>query len=220
MTDCQPTPRLDAAAHDYAVAVFREVMRVAAAVRRGFDAGDIAAEISAEVLERPESIMSRYPDPVRYARRRVRHAGISHDRRQRVQRGEGARLYPQRDGTLQPGRPYLSGNATPADGGSEWFSTVSDPHSEFETGADEHMAATAALRWCCQGLTSTVVHELWLVDGCGYTVLEVAQLCGQRRETVSRRLNQTRRQIRLNHAALVSASGATGATPSGAGNTA
>ncbi|MEI8240652.1 MAG: hypothetical protein WCI22_14660, partial [Actinomycetota bacterium] len=133
--------------------------------------------------------------------------------------GAFSALHPQRDGTLQPGRPYLSGNATPAAGGSEWFSTVSDLRGGFETSADEHMAATAALQWCCQGLTSTVVHELWLVDGCGYTVLEVAQLCGQRRETVSRRLNQTRRQIRKNHAALASISNATSDPPSTAGGT-
>lgn len=209
MTDTQPTPRLDAAAHDYAVAVFREVMRVAAAVRRGFDAGDIAADISAEVLERPVAIMARYPDPVVYARRRVRHAGISHDRRQRVQRGEGARLFTQPDGTVQPGRSYVSGNIRPPDGGDELFTNVLDRHSSFEASAVDHLLAAAELRRCCQGLQPSAVHELWLVDGCGYTVQEVSGLCGQRRETVSRRLNDTRRRIRQNREQMSNAGSST-----------
>ncbi|MCB0985839.1 MAG: hypothetical protein KDB06_14410, partial [Ilumatobacter sp.] len=62
MTQTKPTDRLDAAIRDYVEAVFREVMRVAARVRRG-DPGDLADEISAEVLEQPEGIMARYPDP-------------------------------------------------------------------------------------------------------------------------------------------------------------
>jgi DNA-directed RNA polymerase specialized sigma24 family protein len=202
MTHIQPTPRFSAAAGDYAVAVFREVMRVAAVMRRGFDAGDLAAEISAEVLENPESIMARYPDPVRYARQRVRHAGISYERRQRVQRGEGARLHHGPDGLLQPGRTYVSGNATGHDGAPELFAGARDHRAEFEAAADERMSATLELRRCCQGLTLAEVHEVWLVDACGYSVQEVAALRGQRRETVSRRLNETRRRIRQNRAEM------------------
>ena len=209
MTDTQPTPRLSAAIDGYVVAVFREVIRLAAGLRRGFDPGDIADEIVAHVLERPEVIMVRYPNPVLYARARVRHAGISHDRHQRVQRGEGARLFRDADGLLRPGRPYGSGNVTPAEGGAELFSTAHDARDQFEASADDRMYAVAELRRCCQGLSIGQVHELWLVDGCGFTVQEVADMCGQRRETVSRRLNETRRRIRQNRAGAQSEKEAT-----------
>ncbi len=168
-----------------------------------FDADDIAAEVAEAVLEHPEVIMARYPDPLRYARIRVRHAGISFDRRERAQRGEGARLFPGPDGSLAPGRRYVSGNSTGHDGGDELLSFAVDLGAEFEPAVDDQMVAAALLQRCCEGLSQAEVHEIWLVDGCAYTVQEVADLCGQRRETVSRRLNATRRRIRQNRAEML-----------------
>jgi DNA-directed RNA polymerase specialized sigma24 family protein len=184
-------------------AVFREVVRVASRVRHGFDADDIAAEVAAGVLDRPEDIMARYPDPLRYARVRVRHAGISFDRGQRAQRGEGARLFEGNDGLLSPGRRFVSGNATGVDGGDELLSFVADPTANFEAGVDDHMVASALLQRCCHGLSEAEIQEIWLVDGCGHTVQELAELRGQRRETVSRRLNNTRRRIRQNRVEML-----------------
>lgn len=195
MTHTKPTDRLDAAIRDYVEAVFREVMRVAARVRRG-DPGDLADEISAEVLEQPESVMARYPDPVRYARERVRHAGISLDRRDRVQRGEGARLFTVADGSQRPGRVGVAGDAAVGEGGPSLFSLLSDPQSGFDEAAVEHLMASALLRQAAAGLTREQLFELMLVDGLGYEVTEVAALLGQCRETVSRRLGHTRRQLR------------------------
>ncbi|MCB0983431.1 MAG: sigma-70 family RNA polymerase sigma factor [Ilumatobacter sp.] len=195
MTHTQPTDRLDAAVRDYVEAVFREVMRVAAQVRRG-DPGDLADEVAAEVLEQPESIMARYPDPVRYARERTRHAGISLDRRDRVQRGEGARLFTGADGQLRPGRTGVAGDAPVGEGGSSLFSLLADPHGGFDDATVDQLVAAERLRLALEGLTRQQATELLLVDGLGYEVKEVAALFGQCRETVSRRLSHARRQVR------------------------
>lgn len=203
MTDSQPTTRRAAAVDQYVAAVFREVVRIASKVRHGFDADDIAAEVATGVLERPADIMARYPDPSRYARIRVRHAGISFDRGQRAQRGEGARLFEGHDGLLSPGRRYVSGNSTGPDGGDELLSFAADPTAPFEAGVDDHMVASALLQRCCDGLSEAEIQEIWLVDGCGHTVQGLAELCGQRRETVSRRLNNTRRRIRQNRVEML-----------------
>lgn len=195
MTHTKPTDRLDAAIRDYVEAVFREVMRVAARVRRG-DPGDLADEISAEVLEQPEPIMARYPDPVRYARERVRHAGISLDRRERVQRGEGARLFVDDDGQLRPGRSVVAGDAAVREGGPTAFALLADPRSRFDDAAVDQLMATVLLRQCLGAASRQQLTELLLVDALGYEVTEVAELFGQCRETVSRRLSATRRLVR------------------------
>lgn len=194
--------RLTAAVRDYVEAVFREVMRVAANVGRHRDAGDVADEMVAEVLEHPEAIMARYPDPVRYARERVRHCGISLDRRQRVQRGEGARLVQGADGLLNPGRVWISGESTVREGGPSVFSLVRDLAAEFADSSLDRMIASALVGRCCQGLTNHQLFEVLMVDGLGYDVTEVAAVVGQRRETVSRRLNAARRIIRQNRAEM------------------
>jgi DNA-directed RNA polymerase specialized sigma24 family protein len=203
MTATQPTRRGIAAIDHYVAAVFREVVRLASKVRHGFDADDIAAEVAAGVLDKPEVIMARYPDPARYARVRARHAGISFDRGQRAQRGEGARLFQGPDGLFAPGRRYVSGNSVGPDGGDELLTFVVDPTAAFEAGIDDHMVDAALLRRCCKGLSQGEVREVWLVDGCGHTVQEMAELCGQRRETVSRRLNNTRGRIRQNRVEML-----------------
>jgi len=185
------------------VAVFCEVIRLAGMVRRGFDADDIAAAVAEEVLKTPTAIMARYPDPVQFAQHRTRHAGISFDRAQRAQRAEGARLFRGPDGLLRPGRQWFSGNAAVASGTAELFSFAVDAGSEFESASDDRLCAIALLQRCSRGLTTAAIREVWLVDGCGYTVLEVAAMRGQRRETLSRRLNDTRRHIRQNRAEML-----------------
>ena len=172
-------------------------------MRKGFDADDIAASVAEDVLTQPEVIMARYPDPAQYARRRTRHAGISYDRNQRVQRGEGVRLYGEPGKPLTPGRRWISGDAPIADGGSNLFSLAEDPHSKFEPAVDERLFAHSLLRTCCRDLSKAAIREVWLVDGCGYSVQEVAAMRGQSRETVSRRLNETRRHIRQNRAEML-----------------
>lgn len=173
--------------------VFREVARLSARSRKAFDADDIAGEVAMALAARPAAIMAAYPDPVGYARQRASHAGISFDRRERAQRGEGARLLSDKDGLRHPGRRYVS--STAADGG-DLLAAVIDTKSELEGTVTERMVAADLVRGASEGLSPIEFRELWLVDGCGYTVQEVAAICGQRRETVSRRLNHTRKRLR------------------------
>ncbi len=190
-----PAP-LTPAEEAYVMAVFHEVARIATRSRRSFDADDIAGEVALTVTYRPADIMNGYPDPVSYARQRVRHAGISFDRRERVQRGEGVRLYATQDGRRQPGRRYVSANTSGPDGSSDLLARVPDLSEPFEASVTDRMVTAALLQQCCEGLPPAEIREVWLVDGCGYTVQDVADFCGQRRETVSRRLNRSRNHIR------------------------
>ena len=202
MTDTSSATRLTAAEEAYVMAVFGEVARIAARSRRTFDADDIAGEVALAVAHQPADVMAHYPDPACYARQRARHAGISFDRRQRAQRGEGSRLYTQHDGLQQPGRRYVSANVAGPAGGADLLVLVPDQRTTVEATSTERMVTAALLQRLCEGLSPTEVREVWLVDGCGYTVQEVAAFCGQRRETVSRRLNHARIRIRQNRAAM------------------
>jgi len=195
VTDASSVARLTAAEETYVMAVFREVARIAGRSRKAFDADDIAGEVAMAVAHRPAPIMAGYPDPVGYARQRARHAGISFDRRERVQRGEGARLVVGTDGLQAPGRRYAS-----LDGAL----TQADPDAPVDTAVTDHLVTAALLQHACNGLSLIEMRELWLVDGYGYTVQEVAALVGQRRETVSRRLSNTRIRVRQRPLAMSS----------------
>ncbi len=175
------------------MAVFREVARLATRTRRPFDADDIAGEVALAVADHPATIMGGYPDPVQYARQRARHAGISFDRRERVQRGEGARLVVGSDGLQEPGRRYESADASHGGG---LLANAIQRGEPLDAIVADRLVTGALLQRACEGLSPVEFRELWLVDGCGYTVQEVAELCGQRRETVSRRLSATRRRVR------------------------
>ena len=88
----------------------------------------------------------------------------------------------------------MSANA--ADGG-DLLAGVVDGALDVDTAVAERMVASAMLREVRDDLTAAEFRELWLVDGCSHSVQEVAAVVGQRRETVSRRLNHTRSQVRL-----------------------
>ena len=195
VTDASSVARLTAAEETYVMAVFREVARIAGRSRKAFDADDIAGEVAMAVAHRPAPIMAGYPDPVGYARQRARHAGISFDRRERVQRGEGARLVVGKDGLQAPGRRYAS---------LDRALTQADPDAPVDAAVTDHLVTAALLQHACIGLSLIEMRELWLVDGYGYTVQEVAALVGQRRETVSRRLSNTRIRVRQRPLAMSS----------------
>ena len=194
VSETSSVAHLSAAEETYVMAVFREVARIAARTRRPFDADDIAGEVALAVAKRPATIMGGYPDPVHYARQRARHAGISFDRRERVQRGEGARLFVDSDGLQNPGRRYESVDAP--EGGVDLLARALDRVESLDATVIDRLVTGALLQRACEGLSPVEFRELWLVDGCGYTVQDVAELCGQRRETVSRRLSASRRRVR------------------------
>ena len=194
-TNLDATCSLTSAEEAYVLAVFREVARIAARSRHAFDADDIAGEVALTLVGRPTKVMASYPDPVHYARQRARHAGISFDRRERSQRGEGARLYIGADGQLQPARRYLSTDAVSGDGP---LSHRADQGTLPDIEVTERMVVGALLQRCCDGLSPSDVQVAWLIDGCGYTVQQVAAMRGQRRETLSRRLNKVRKRMQQN----------------------
>lgn len=192
-----PTTRLNAAIDDYVMAVFREVIRLC--VRRSADdTDDIAQAVAERFLTKAEAFMARYPEPARFARAATRNAGISFDRRERSQRGEGVRLVDAGNGLLTPRRPYLSGNTPIGEGGSELFDRVSDRAEPFHDQIVERQHDRDLLDQCLVGVSPADREMLLLVDGMGYTVHEVAGLIGQRRETVSRRVNRVRRRVDQN----------------------
>jgi len=162
--------------------------------RPGADVDDIAAAIVERFLADSESIMSSYPEPAAYARVAAHRGGITFDRHERAQRGQGVRLTTGEDGSLAPKRSVVSGD--------ELFHL----HIGVDAADDEivrRLDAASRLERCLSGISVEDRQLLYLVDGVGYTVNEVAQVLGQRRETVSRRLNRARRVAQGNRARIV-----------------
>ncbi|MEI7617806.1 MAG: sigma-70 family RNA polymerase sigma factor [Actinomycetota bacterium] len=196
------TSRQPHSVDEYATAVFCETIKFCG--RRGqHDASDIAQAVAETFLTDAERIMARFPNPVRFARGTARYTAISFDRRERVQRGEGIRLADLGGGARAPRRRYLSGNATIADSGSELFDTLIDTSEPVADNVAHQCDIEALLARCLAGISPIDRELLMLVDGFGYSVKEVAQLVGQRRETVSRRIARIRQQVARNGAGLL-----------------
>jgi len=187
---------------EYATAVFHETIQFCR--RRGqHDASDIAQAVAESFLTDAERIMARFPNPARFAHGTARYAAISFARRERVQRGEGTRLADLGGGSLAPRRRYLSGNATLADSEFELFDTLVDTSEPVADKVARECDIDALLARCMAGISPIDRELLMLVDGMGYIVKEVADLVGQRRETVSRRITRVRQQVARNGAGLL-----------------
>jgi len=196
MTRLKPT--LQKVISDYAEQVLRAATRMAIARRRGADADDIGIDIVIKFLAAPEVLMAAYPDPREYARVCFRNACIAHDRRERVQRNEGLRLHDNGDGTKSARRRWISGDATIGESDECVFGLVEDMGGPFDDRIAERIDAEREFLQCTAGLPASWVNEVVAVDGHGLEVKEVALKCGQRRETVSRRVNTTRQRMRQN----------------------
>ncbi len=170
--------------------------------RPGHDAHDIALDVVERFLRTAAEIMAAYPDPARYAAVSATHATITFDRRERKQRSEGVRLVTGSDGLLRAGRVYVSGNVTPMEGGDELLALARDGDDAIDVQVACRHDSTDLLERCFAGVSRADRELLLLVDGKGYTVQEVARLVGVRRETLSRRIGRTRRQVQSNRAAL------------------
>ncbi|MFZ4719719.1 MAG: hypothetical protein ACOYMR_09860 [Ilumatobacteraceae bacterium] len=196
-----PTPQEEA----YVLAVLGEAHRLLRSGRL-LHADDIAQEIAGHTLAAAPRLMAQHPDPVLYARTRVRHASISYDRTQRAQRGEGVRLVVDADGTVHPGRRGVSGDAPAAESGEPLFGSFADPDASFEQALVGALDAHVALQRLVHGeqpVTAMQLAELLEVDGLGHRVQDVAARRSQARETVSRRISRTRTTLRQNRAALL-----------------
>lgn len=207
LTTSTDVAALDAEQEAWLVGMLDEAARLMGRRRRP-DADDVVQEIALHTTPKVPRLMAQHPDPVVYARHRVQHAGISWDRRQRAQRGEGVRLHPSADGLLHPGRQVVSGDATGHDGAPGVFANLLDAAAAFEDALCDRMDAAALLERTTIGIPRADLREVLLVDGLGHEVQEVAATVGQARETVSRRVGRTRRRLReqvLGEAAVVAA---------------
>ncbi len=176
----------------YAVELYGHLVRLLGALRpRADDALDIAGEVVTAFLAQPLPIMARYT-PLAYASSRARHGAVDHDRRQRAQRGEGVRLHREPGGGLVPGRRGISGDAVAAGGGECMFATLRDPGEGLEDTVVARRDDLDRLQRALGGVPASERAVLYLVDGMGWSVVEVARARGLRRETVSRRLSRTR----------------------------
>lgn len=200
---------LDAEQEAWLVGMLHEAARLMGRRRRP-DADDVVQEIALHTTPKVPRLMAQHPDPVVYARRRVQHAGISWDRTQRAQRGEGVRLHEAGDGLLHPGRQVVSGDAVGPEGAPGMFAHLLDAAAAFEDGLCDRLDAAALLQRTTIGIARADLREVLLVDGLGHEVQEVAATAGQARETVSRRVSRTRRRLReqvLGDTPVVAASG-------------
>lgn len=170
------------------------------------DHDDIVATVVADAWAAGPGIMQRYPNASVYASVRTAHAAESHYRRERVQRGEGARIHRNPDGTMAPGRRVLSAD-TPAfgdngDDRSYYDRATSSPGFEADlvdsiVGGDRLRAILTA----CAGEISAHDLDLFILNRAyGHTVVELADFHRVTRETMSRRLSRISRVIEARRA--------------------
>ena len=200
------TARIQQARNEgWVMSAYREIIRLVTA-RAGYEELEIAGEVALELYSRGDealaALVAANPDPLKWARQRVRHACIQHDRDERVQRCQGSRLVRTTDDTMRPQRSIVWGNA-PVRGKEgealgEQFDTLRLGTASFEDDLVDHLDAADTVRSCTRGIGRRELAEVLRVDGDGDGVADVATSCGQQRETVSRRVNATRATIRKN----------------------
>lgn len=165
------------------------------------DHEDIVGSVLADAVAAGPALMERYPNASVYASVRTAHAAESHYRRERVQRGEGARIHRNADGTMAPGRRVLSADS-PAfgengDDRSYYDRATSSPG--FETDLVDSIVGGDRLRailTACAGEISAQDLDLFILNRAyGHTVVELADFHRVTRETMSRRLSRISRVI-------------------------
>lgn len=179
----------------YCAELHRHVLR---RLGHRFDADDVAQRVVELLLANPTSLMQRYPEPARFAKAAGQHVAIGEDRRNRGQRGEGTRLRLADDGTLYAPRTVLSGEAPAASGVGSVFDGVTDGADAFDDRVLHRHEVLRTIEACTFNLSHEDRRLLYLVDGLGYTVVEVARAMRLTRETVSRRLSRIRRIVQQN----------------------
>lgn len=178
----------------YAASLHRVVVQLLRRRHRAlgpFAQDDIAQEVVVRFLEDPVRVMSAYTQPVVYAMASLRSRATDFERRERSQRGEGARLVATAEG-LRPRRIAISldhGHRGTGDRGADW--QIADPRS-----GSEHVLDRMEVEHILSILTVRERGVLLGVDGYDYSVAEIAEILGLRRETVSRLLNRVRRLTR------------------------
>lgn len=192
------TPRLDARRVDdftqYLVALERTVTRTL--IRRQHPhARDVAMECVVKVLEQGSEIMARYPSAQLLATVMAVREAVSLDRKLRVQAGEGAALDRDADGNVSPRRTVTSLDAPFGEGDTTRADLLPDQCDFVEDLVDGICNREDVI-----ALLSTLPERdrelLWLRFVDGLTQAAIAEVQGQTRETINRRINRLLAEIR------------------------
>lgn len=176
--------------HDYLITFHTEISRLLRFDTKHPMADDVAQTECVKLLEHIDLVRDSYPNPGIYARARVRHAGIDHDRRQAVQRGEGARLVTRPDGTVTRARVVLSGDIQNPETGRTILEEIPAEDispDEYVERSDPRMPVVQAVLAELPQLDRRLVLE---VKGGGETVTAVAARLGLERTAASKILNR------------------------------
>jgi RNA polymerase sigma factor (sigma-70 family) len=191
MTSTVPSPV--AQIEEFAAALRRSVVRVLRSQggHTAFEIDDIAQDTVMRFLEDPHRVMEAYPAAWVYARASLRSRSSDFARRERTQRGEGARLV-QRRGEWTPRRIMISLDQGGRDRDGRPVDLQIADHRENVERVLDRIQVDELLRL----LTVRERAILLGVDGFDHSVVEIADALGLRRETVSRLLARIRATVR------------------------
>ena len=176
----------DVTAEQYLAIVVRTVHRVGAR-RYGIEAAEEIAQLVAEQFwPRRAEYMATY-EPETFAAAAMRSRANELRRRDRIERGQGARLVEDADGLKRPGREVVSWEVHTAAGGAV-------PHGSTDVAgrATDVVTVNAAL----DELDERSRRLVLLVDGWGLTVTEAAEAAGLSRPYANRELTRIRSLLR------------------------
>jgi RNA polymerase sigma factor (sigma-70 family) len=187
----------------YIEVFMRALTRILWSRRLAADVDDIVQVESERLWKNIGEIMGRYSNPVTYAGARATHAAIQWYRTESAHRGSGSHYSTNDDGSISSGRAVVSGNTTLGSEGSELFELIESGALPVDDIVADTLDGAAVIGLCLSGLSDRDRTLVYLVDGCGFTVSEVAAMCDVARETMSRRLSTARNQVRANAADMM-----------------
>ncbi len=186
---------LPTAVQVYITAVHREIVRLIVRHHGAHAPQDVAQDVVITLMGKVHEVMARYTDPVVYARVVYRHACVQAGRRDRVQRGQGSRLYERADGTRTSGHQVLFGDEA-GENGRTLFDSLVAGGAPFD---DSVCSLIDDRRRLAEVLGNTSADDraaYFMVRGLGYPVTEAAGTFGVRRETLQRRLSRMEAAVR------------------------
>ena len=161
----------------YCSTVWREALRILTNRRVTIDADDIAAEVAAKFLADPAKFMAKFPTPEVFAWAVTKHTRLDYERRQRIQRGEGA------EGGRTVG--YL--------GDHDHVGTEEANGTRFSTDPADEAVSAARVAEIFECIPDAVDRELaWRVLVDGDRITEIAKDWGVHHSTVSRQFKKAK----------------------------
>ena len=144
---------------------------------------DVCQDVALQFCRDPAGIMARYPAPAAFAAATGEHRALDHARRERAQRGQGARLVRGPDGQAEVGRAVVP------------FGPVHEAGLTGSTRSVEDEALDRVEAGRVLGAVPTADRAAFYeVVGLGRSIAEAAVTLGRDRSVVSRRISgQVRR---------------------------